>query len=81
MHTCLEIGNDGAASEGSFGGVEGDRVGGARLQVGQLVLLLAAVHQESVSCHWKTEVRHTCFSAYNIYFILFPSILSKVPAI
>ena len=54
-HTCLEVGDDGAAGEGSFGGVEGDRVGGAWLKVGQLVLLLVAFHKESISCHWKTH--------------------------
>lgn len=55
----MEVGDDGAAGEGSFGGVEGHRVGGAWLKVGQLVLLLIAFHKESISCHWKTEVTHT----------------------
>lgn len=51
----MEVGDDGAAGEGSFGGVEGYRVGGAWLQLGQLVLLLVALHEESISCHWKTQ--------------------------
>lgn len=67
MLTCLEVGDDGAASEGSFSGVEGHRVGGARLKVGQLVLLLVAFHKESISCHWKTEVKHTYIYVNYIY--------------
>lgn len=56
-HTCLEVGDDGATGEGSFGGVKGHGVAGAGLQVGQLVLLLGALHQESICCHWKAGVK------------------------
>lgn len=49
--TRLDVGDDGAAGEGSFGGVEGYRVGGAWLEVGQLVLLLVSLHKESISRH------------------------------
>ena len=69
----MEVGDDGAAGEGSFGGVEGYRITGAWLQVGQLVLLLVAFHKESISRHWKTQVKHsyinmfTTFSPSHIY--------------
>lgn len=49
--TCLEVGDDRAAGQGSFGRVQGHGVAGARLEVGQLVLLLVALHEERVSRH------------------------------
>lgn len=54
----MEVGDDRAACEGSFGGVQGYRVGCTRLEIGKLVLLLVALHQESICCHWKTEIKY-----------------------
>lgn len=51
IHTGLEVGDDGATCKWSFGGVEGYRVGGAWLEVGQLQFLLVAFHEESISCY------------------------------
>lgn len=57
--TCLEVGDNGAAGEGSFGGIKGHRVAGAWLKVGQLVLLLVSLHKKCISRHWKTEAKLT----------------------
>lgn len=51
----MEVGDDGPAGEGSFGGIEGYGVAGAWLKVGQLVLLLVAFYEECISCHWKKK--------------------------
>lgn len=53
----MEVGDDRAAGQGSFGSIQGHSVAGARLEVGQLVLLLVALDKERVSCHWKTVWR------------------------
>lgn len=53
--TCLQVGDHSAAGQRPFGSVQSHRVAGARTQVGQLVLLLVAFHQECVSCHLKEK--------------------------
>lgn len=53
----MEVGDDRAAGQGSFGSIQGHSVAGARLEVGQLVLLLVPLDKERVSCHWKTVWR------------------------
>lgn len=72
--TCLEVGDDRAAGEGPFGSIQGHGVAGARLEVGQLVLLLVALDKEGVGCHWKVTVDP---EVYNIYVIssIFSSLL------
>lgn len=56
--TCLEVGDHSAAGQRAFGGVQSHRVAGAGAQVGQLVLLLVAFHQERVRCHFKKLNMH-----------------------
>lgn len=56
--TCLQVGDHSAAGQRSFGGVQSHRVAGAGTQLGQLVLLLVAFHQERVSCHFKKLNMH-----------------------
>ena len=56
----MEVGDHSAAGQWSFGGVESHRVAGAGTQVGQLVLLLVAFHQERVGCHCKKTNMHLC---------------------
>lgn len=75
--TCLEVGDDGPAGEGSFGGVEGYRVAGAWFEVWQLVLLLVAFHKESISCHWKTDIYMFTTCAASCTYFYFLSFLSK----
>lgn len=53
--TCLEAGDHSAAGQRPFGSVQSHRVAGAGTQVGQLVLLLVAFHQERISCHLKEK--------------------------
>lgn len=53
--TCLQVGDHSAAGQWPFGSVQSHRVAGAGTQVGQLVLLLVAFHQECVSCHLKEK--------------------------
>lgn len=63
----MEVGDNSAAGEGSFGSVKGHRVAGAWLKVGQLVLLLVAFNKESISCHWKTEVKLTFYYRFTTF--------------
>lgn len=51
----MKVSDDRSTGERSFGGVEGDGVDGAGLEVGQLVLLPIAFHEDGVSCDWGTD--------------------------
>lgn len=72
----MEVGDDRAAGEGPFGSIQGHGVAGARLEVGQLVLLLVALNKEGVSCHWKVTVDSEVYIIYvisSIFFAFFSS--------
>lgn len=62
----MQVGDDRAAGEGPFGSIQGHGVAGARLEVGQLVLLLVALDKEGVSCHWKITVDSEVYDIYVI---------------
>lgn len=53
--TCLQVGDHSAAGQRPFGSIQSHRVAGTGTQVGQLVLLLVAFHQECVSRHLKEK--------------------------
>lgn len=55
VRTGCEVGADSLAGEGPIGGIHGDRVGGAGLKVGQLVLLVDSIHQNCFSCNCKPK--------------------------
>lgn len=76
--TCLEVGDDRATGQGSFGGIQGHSVAGARLEVGQLVLLLVALDKERVSCHWKTVWRLQIIYRVKVSGQVWPFLISRI---